>query len=279
MGTSTRFGGPSSGLVPSWADDPSPATAPAPGQPTSGMPPNPDGTAPPSAPQVVPADSGSFRSARASFNKFARGGDRKDLGKSLSSYVRSGTGGARGAARRMGASRSAGARLLGFVRNVESFGAAIALQQFNLESLASRPAAEVFTALLDFICPPGGALDEAIARQAMLDAISDFADAGMNDFGAMSEAERREFFLDFIIRSIEGRIITDMATRGMARSASVEAMEDMQEQLHDFVAGHTRGALAPLLDGPVHSDAEMMNMIDIIYEAGFELISLMGESE
>nr|WP_212635417.1 Qat anti-phage system associated protein QatB [Rhodobacter capsulatus] len=132
---------------------------------------------------------------------------------------------------------------------------------------------------MDFICPPGGALDEAIARQAMLDAISDFADAGMNDFGAMSDAERREFFLDFIIRSIEGRIITDMATRGMARSASVEAMEDMQEQLHDFVAGHTRGALAPLLDGPVHSDAEMMNTIDNIYEAGFELISLMGEAE
>lgn len=57
-------------------------------------------------------------------------------------------------------------------------------------------------------------------------------------------------------------------------------MEEMQEQLHDFVpAGHTRGALAPLLDGPIHSDAEMMNTIDSIYEAGFELISLMGEDE
>lgn len=290
MGTSTRFGGPGPGLVPSWADDPAPAAAPPQVQPTPAPvtpqpTPNtaPPGTAPPPqipAQQDKPSFPGSFQSARRSFNRFAKGRDTHDLGKSLSSYVRKGTGGSQAAAQRMGASRAAGARLLGFVRSVEQFGPAAALQQFNLQALATQPAAEVFTALIDFICPSGGAIEEAIARQAMLDAISDFADAGMTDFDAMSNADRREFFLDFIIRSIEGRIITDIATRGVASTASVAAMEDMQQQLHDFIDGHTRGALGPMVEGPANaSDADMLNTINAIYEAGFELLSMLGDDE
>lgn len=290
MGTSTRFGGPGPGLVPSWADDPAPAAAPAQVQPAVAplAPPPTPTTAPPGAlppplipaPQVIPSLPGSLQSARRSFNKFARGGDARDLGKSLSSYVRKGAGGSQAATRRMGASRAAGARLLGFVRSVEQSGASAALRQFNLQALASQPAAEVFTALIDFICPAGGAIEEGIARQAMLDAISDFADAGMTDFDAMSNADRREFFLDFIIRSIEGRIITDIATLGIASTASVAAMEDMQQQLHDFVDGHTRGTLGPMIDGPANaSDADTLNTIDAIYEAGFELLGLLGDDE
>jgi hypothetical protein len=290
MGTSSRFGGPGPGLVPSWADDPAPAAAPAQVQPPLAppAPQPPPTTAPPGAVpppqipahQVMPSLPGSLRSARRSFNKFAKGGDPRNLGKSLSSYVRKGTGGSHAAARRMGASRAAGARLLSFVRSVEQSGPAAALRQFNLEALASQPAAEVFAALIDFICPSGGAIEEAIARQAMLDAISDFADAGLTDFDAMSNAERREFFLDFIIRSIEGRIITDIATRGVASTASVAAMEDMQQQLHDFVDGHTRGTLGSMIDGPANAtDADMLNTIDAIYEAGFELLGLLGDDE
>lgn len=284
MGTSTRFGGPGPALVPSWADDPAPAAAPALVQPPQAPPTTapPKVVPPPQIPahQVMPSLPGSLQSARRSFNKFAKGSDPRDLGKSLSSYVRKGTGGSKAAARRMGASRAAGARLLGFVRSVEVSGAAAALRQFNLEALASQPAAEVFTALIDFICPSGGAIEEAIARQAMLDAISDFADAGLTDFDAMSSGERREFFLGFIIRSIEGRIITDIATRGTASTASVAAMEDMQQQLHDFIDGHTRGTLGPMINGPANtSDADMLNTIDAIYEAGFELLGLLGDDE
>src|SRR3546814_13105094 len=61
--------------------------------------------------------------------------------------------------------------LLGVVRDVQRFGAVETLRRLNLPELAGRPAADVFLAILEFICPPGGAVDEAIARQAMLETI------------------------------------------------------------------------------------------------------------
>ena len=41
-------------------------------------------------------------------------------------------------------------------------GAAETLRKLNLPELAGRPAADVFLAILEFVCPPGGAVDEAI---------------------------------------------------------------------------------------------------------------------
>ena len=96
MGTSKGYGGPSSGLVPSWIDDVAQPSAPAaqangpgpsnPSQP--GAMPSQPGSAP-SAP-VNNDGTGSLRGARSSFTRFARTGSPSDLGNALSSYVRKG---------------------------------------------------------------------------------------------------------------------------------------------------------------------------------------------
>lgn len=65
-------------------------------------------------------------------------------------------------------------------------GAAETLRQLNLPGLAGRPAADVFVAILEFVCPPGGAVDEAIARQAMLETIGDMAEAGIGSFDTLA---------------------------------------------------------------------------------------------
>lgn len=284
MGTSKGYGGPATGLVPSWVDDPVPGVAPAGPAPAPGAP-NP--TAPaqplPGAPAVPrgPDVSGAGRlgGARGSFSRFARTSSRSALGSALSNYVRNGTGGARRAARRMGASRATGARLLGVVRDVQRFGAAEALRQLNLPGLAGRPAADVFMALLEFVCPPGGAIDEAIARQAMLETIGDLAKSGVGDFGTMTPDQMQEFFLDFIARSIEGRVVADLGGRGVTLPDDVAAVESAQQQLHDFVTGCTRGELSDHLDGVDQlGDRDIERIINQIYEAAFELIAVAGEA-
>lgn len=276
MGTSKGYGGPATGLVPSWIDDPVLGVGPGPAPATSGVPAAPVPGAPA---QPDTSAAGGLGGARGSFSRFARTGSRSSLGSALASYVRSGTGGARRAAQRMGASRAAGARLLGVVRDVQRLGAVETLRQLNLPGLTGQPAADVFLAILEFICPPGGAVDEAIARQAMLETIGDLAEAGIGDFDTMTADQMQEFFLDFVARSIEGRVMADLGARGVTLPDDVAAVESAQQQLHDFVTGCTRGELSRRLDG-VESlgDRDVERVVNEIYEAAFELVAAAGEA-
>jgi len=179
----------------------------------------------------------------------------------------------------MAASRRAGSKLLGVFRDVQRYGATETLRRLNLSGLVGRPAIDVFVALVEFVCPPGGAIDEAIARQSMLEVIGDMAESGVMDFDALTSAQLREFFLDFLARSIEGRVMADLGQRGITIPDDVADVERMQQQLHDFVSGCTRGQLSGRLDGVEQlGDDGIERMVDAIYEAAFELVAAAGES-
>lgn len=120
MGTSGSYGGPAPGspLVPTWVDPiGSPPIGPGLPPPDIAQPdgvPSPTVPAAPSArPNPQPAPAGNFTVPRSNFTRYARSGgnDRTSLGRAVSSYVSSGTGGARRAAQRMGSSRGTTARL------------------------------------------------------------------------------------------------------------------------------------------------------------------------
>ncbi len=180
----------------------------------------------------------------------------------------------------MGASRDAAARLLGVVRDVQQQGAAAALRsRVDIEGLAGRPASDVFLALLEVVCPPGGAVDEAIARQAMLDTIAEQAAAGVGTFDSMTSDQLNEFFLDVVARSIEGRVMADIGGRGISLPDDVAAIERAQRQLHEFVVGCTRGHLGSHLGQLDRStDAQMDRIVHQIYESAFELIVAAAEA-
>ncbi|WP_321574965.1 MULTISPECIES: Qat anti-phage system associated protein QatB [Paraburkholderia] len=222
---------------------------------------------------------GSLGGARGSFTRFARTGSGSALGRAVASYVSSGTGGARRAARRMGASRAAARGLLGVVRDVQQLGPVEALRRLNLDGLAGQPAADVFVSMLEFICPPGGTVDEAIARQAMLETIGDLAEGDAGSFDSLTREQLQDFFLDFIVRSIEGRVMADIGKRGITLPDDVDAVQDTQDQLHDFVDGATRGQLAGRLDGLERlSDRELDTVVSQIYETAFDLVAAAGEA-
>lgn len=274
MGTSKSYGGPSKGLVPSWVDSPVPGAAPATLAPQAPVP------APPPGTQPDTTGAGVLSGARGSFSRFARTGSRSALGNALSNYVRHGTGGAGRASRRMATSRAVGAGILGIARNVQQFGAEETLRRLNVPVLAGQPAADVFLAILDFVCPPGGALDESIARQAMLETICDLADLGIGNFDTMTPDQMKEFFLDFVSRSIEGRVMADLGARGVTLPDDIASVERAQQQLHDFVTGCTRGALSARLDNIGNlTDQEIELTVNQIYEIAFDLVSAAGEAE
>lgn len=284
MGTSKGYGGPSSGLVPSWIDDVAQPAGPA-------AQPNGPGQSNPSQPGSTPSQSGSspsgpvnndgtgsLRGARSSFTRFARTGSPSDLGNALSSYVRKGVGGPSRGARRMGTSRATAAKLLSIFGDVQRNGASETLRRLQLTVAPGQPASQVLLALLEFICPPGGAIDEGVARQAALNTIAELDEAGSGSFQDMTEADRQNFFLDFVANSIESMIMADLGGRGITMPDDVEAVERIQSQLSSFITGCTRGQLANRLEQwPAPTDQEVNQVTSAIYEAAFDLIATAAE--
>lgn len=284
MGTSKGYGGPSSGLVPSWIDDVAQPAGPAaqPNGPGQSNPSQPGSTpsqpgSPPSGP-VNNDGTGSLRGARSSFTRFARTGSPSDLGNALSSYVRKGVGGSSRGARRMGTSRATAAKLLSIFGDVQRNGAAETLRRLQLTVAPGQPASQVLLALLEFICPPGGAIDEGVARQAALNTIAELDEAGSGSFEDMTQADRQNFFLDFVANSIESMIMADLGGRGITMPDDVEAVERIQSQLSSFITGCTRGQLANRLEQwPAPTDQEVNQVTSAIYEAAFDLIAAAAE--
>ncbi|WP_454796525.1 Qat anti-phage system associated protein QatB [Novosphingobium lindaniclasticum] len=269
--------------MPSWADDPAEATN---AEPQGGGTDDGDGgeAADGGAQKPVPgnrpdvATAGTFQGARGNFTRFAKSGSDRALGSAVSRYVRTGTGGARQAARRMGSSRASAAGLLGLARDFQQLGPSGALAQFNLAALANQPAVDAFTAIAEFVCPPGGSVDEAISRQAMFEAIGDLAELGVGSFETLTPDEMQEFFLSFVMHSIEGRVMADLCIKGITLPDDPAAVEAIQDQLHDFIEGCTRGEFTHDLDRlPDLDDAEVARAVDSIYEDAFELIAAAGE--
>ena len=138
--------------------------------------------------------------------------------------------------------RARRARGLPWISN--ALGAAATLRQLNLAGLAGRPAADVFVALTEVVCPPGGAVDEAHRAQAMLETVGDMAEAGVGKLETLTPAQMQEFFLDFIAHSIEGRLLPTSAREASRCPTDLAAIESSQTQLPRFRHGRTRDSLS-----------------------------------
>ena len=295
MGTSTAYGGPGGDtpLVPSWLGDdgggnpPSaPSPTPDPTAPNNPPPQNPP-VAPPGTPprQPIPpaADPHRYTAPRGNFTRFARsgGGDRASLGRAISQYVSSASGGSRQAAQRMGASRVAGARLVGFLADAQARGPQAALRTLNLESLAGRPLPEILVGLADHVCPGAGTVDEGIAREAYVETIVELTSAGITDLDALTAEQMLTVFEIYATHAIEARICNDIGTKAITMPTDAQAAIRVEAQLRDFIRNGVSDALADAR-GPSStplSSSRVQSFVDQVYEDSFRFLHARGEAE
>ena len=192
-------------------------------------------------------------------------------------YV-SASGGGRAAASRMPNSRAVAGGVAGLARNFVNQGPAEALRRFNLEGMAGAPAEDVFVALTDMLCPAGGTIDEAIARDAMLETVADLAAAGVGNFDELSADDLREFFIGVVSRSIEGKILNEVGTNAIAAPSDIGGVERAQAMLHDFVEGCVRDEFdARGTDLSDLDAAAIDSFVDDLYGAALDLVEVLGD--
>lgn len=284
MGTSTAYGGPGGDtpLIPSWLGG-SPGTGP--GSDQNGEPSSPADSSPtpPEKPPIPKsADSTRFSGARNNFTRFARSGgsDRASLGRAISGYVSTSSGGIRQAAQRMGASRGAGARLLGFLSDANTRGIREALREFNLDSMAGRPISEVFVALADHICPGAGTVDEGIAREAYIETIIDLAGEGLASLDSFTPEQMDTVFELYATHAIEARICNDIGTKVVTMPSNSQIAHQVEKQLRDFIRGAVSDALTRAHENiPSITNDQVLAFVDSVYESAFSILKSLGDAE
>lgn len=284
MGTSSAYGGPGGGtpLIPSWLGSDGDAPSP-PGGAPGGEGPAPVPPAPPNR-SALPAlaEPGRFTGPRGNFTRFAHSGgtDRASLGRAISGYVSTSSGGARQAAQRMGASRGAGARLLSFLTNAQAHGAREALRALNLEGLAGRPIDEVFVGLADYICPNAGTVDEGIAREAFVETIIELTTLGVTDLDALTSDQMQTVFELYATHAIEARLCNDIGTKLITAPTNAHAALRVQEQLRDFIRNAVSDALAAArTETPTLPQDRVQSFVDTVYESAFGILQALGDAE
>lgn len=285
MGTSSSFGGSKTGLVPSWVDDPpaAPAVTPSEGIPENGNVgsdapvENPQGPSP-YPPLSQPLTQSGLRKPRGNITRALRTMDGRAIRRGIGQYVAA-RGGGRSSAKLMSNSRTTATRVAKLAQKFVERGAVEALRDFQLESLAGASAIEVFTSLTDSLCPPGGTIDEAIARDAVLETIAALAADGVGSFDELTAIQLQEFFIGVVSRSIEGKLMNEIGTNSVKLPADLESVERMQHMIHDFVDGCVRDQFAGDNPGVVNINSRQVDgFVSDLYGRVFDLLRSMGEN-
>lgn len=275
MGTSTPFGGGkgTNPLLPSWlggdgggaagggAGSQSPASSGSGGA---------QSTTPAAQPAAPSPNRNRYLGGRRLLNAAAKassGDDRsRGFAKAARSYVKTASGGSRGATARAAPDRRAAAKLASFLLGAGAEGSDIRqeLRRLNLESLANRTTEEIFYALVDYICEPGGNLDEAYARAAYIDAICEIPD-GMKGRLERPDAETINFILErFIANTVTKRIENAIGNDIITLPETGLSARELQRLFQDWVSGRVKDAMAEI--GGVLRQDQVRSQIDMIYE-------------
>lgn len=289
MGTSGSSSGSGSGtpLVPTWLDEPD--SSPLPGG--DGRPPPSDGIqngkadgqdGPPASTHPVPAAEKRFQSARNNFSRFAGSGgsDGRALRRAVRDYVRTGTGGARNAVRRMAPSRATAGRVLGVIRGLQREGVQETLRRINLQHLSGGSVQDIFIGLSEVVCQDGGSIDEAIARDAWLETIAELDQFGIDDLDALSDEQVQEMFLSFVAHSIEARLYQEIGVNGFKLSDDLDDIESFDKQFRDYIERAVRDSFSNDISALSNmSDDDIRNVVDSTYREAWELLQILGDRE
>jgi hypothetical protein len=296
-------------LVPDWVGGAGPGpTAPGPPAPGApGAPGGPDGANPGNAnpgganpggnPGNAPPGGGNpggpdggdgpapnrFQSARTNFFKFAKsggggtgggggsrsGGTNRNLRRAVRSFVGKSSGGARRATQRMAAERNATANLGRILSTAGTAGIQETVRRLGFAQLATLPVQDIYAALVDVICEPGGELDESFAREAYIKALAEISEAQAN-LERPSPETTVSFLASFITNAIQNRLLNAVGNKVVAVPLDVASVQNVEQQINDYIRGRVNDAMTEAgEDFPVE---RIVSTIDEIYERSVVLL-------
>ena len=271
MGTSQSSGGPGAGvpMVPSWTPDPPEAEV----QISEGdaTPADQDGSEfDNTAQQPTPlAPAARFLGTRRNLSDYARGGERRDLRRSLRHYVRTGYGGSGTATRRFGGTAATAAALGGALARAAAGQPAAPGSPFDPTLLTGRSAQEVMGAVVEAVRPVDGTQDAEVARAAIQDALSDlltrFPEANLLDL----DTDQRNFAIErFTAIDVFRRFELDVGKVILDKAPSAAVALSRLKQARDYVKETVASVFRKLRNADRNLTADRINGVvrDALHE-------------
>ena len=222
-----------------------------------------------------------FQSARTNFFKFAKsgggsgggggrgGGTNRNLRRAVWSFVGKSSGGARRATQRMAAERSATASLGRILSTAGAAGIQETVRRLGFAQLATLPVQDIYAALVDVICEPGGELDESFAREAYIKALAEISEA-QADLERPSPETTVSFLASFITNAIQNRLLNAVGNKVVAIPRDVASVQSVEQQINDYIRGKVNDAMTEAGENfPVD---RIVSTIDDIYERSVGLL-------
>jgi hypothetical protein len=223
-----------------------------------------------------------FQSARTNFFKFAKsssgaggggggrgGGTNRNLRRAVRSFVSKSSGGARRATQRMASERSATASLGRILSTAGTAGIQETVRRLGFAQLATLPVQDIYAALVDVICEPGGELDESFAREAYIKALAEISEA-QADLERPSPETTVSFLASFIANAIQNRLLNAVGNKVVAIPRDVASVQNLEQQINDYIRGKVNDAMTEAgEDFPVE---RIVSTIDDIYERSVVLL-------
>ncbi len=279
MGTSNPFGGGNNRnpLIPDWVGG-----GDGPGEPPDALPGAPDADNPDGRPDADAPVPNRFQSARTNFFKLAKagggaaggsgasGGERdRNMRRAIGGFVGKSSGGARRAAQRMASERQATANLGRILSSAGSAGIQETVRRLGYAELAAIPVPDIYAALVDIICEPGGDLDESFAREAYIKALAEISAANV-DLERPSPETTVSFLASFITNAIQNRLLNAVGNKVVSVPLDVASVQNVEQQINDYIRGEVDDAMREAgQDFPVDL---IVGTIDDIYERACELL-------
>jgi len=168
----------------------------------------------------------------------------------------------------MGSAPSVAGQTLGFFRTASSDGVGEALKSINLGHLEGQPVDLILSEVMDVLCPPGGPIDEAISRDAFVEATE-----GVESLDGLNSDQVRLVFVRFVTRSIFGRILIDIGNNSISLPRSPNEVETIQSEVLTFIGNVVEKSVQ---DVDLMSSQNIDQLVDSIYRDAFELMESLS---
>jgi hypothetical protein len=175
-------------------------------------------------------------------------------------------------------SRKAAGRIYGFLQDLRQSGVQQALTDLGLDNLVGQLPEVALSALTDVFCPPGGTIDESIAREAWDEAVLALSEQGVADVALLTPEQWQSVLTEFMTNSIQLRIFNDIGPEGISLPRDIQAINQIQYDLHELIRGAVDDAIGNRMDGgQTIPQAEAQAIIDDIYDRAFGYLEALEE--
>ncbi len=266
MGTSNSNYGQNGNtpIVPSWLND-------------EDYPNDPNKTTPP-IPQ--PGDGDRFRDSRGSLTRYinSKGNSRSYLRKATADYISKSLGGAGNAVARLGSAKKSTERIVSIFSGILREGLKETLSNSGLDFLIGKTSQEIYSGLIDYICPDGGTVDEGIARSAFVEALIEINKDKILDITKLNEDQLLVLLESYFSHVIMERLINDIGRNLINLPDSSSSVSNLQNQIFEFIYGAVSDALANSGETIKNITPDRVNtFVEQIYSRAYTILEIMSE--